>query len=92
MLLDSFLWSTVGIRRYCPLAVLADDEIDHLIKTVDADGSGEISIEEFETFLHDSPGYREEVSHFRIISVVFDKTNVASAPFFLYFSSGHAMQ
>lgn len=49
------------IRRYCTIDILDDIDIALLIKVVDADGSGEISIEEFELFLHDSPGYRKEL-------------------------------
>jgi Ca2+-binding EF-hand superfamily protein len=49
------------IRRYCNDELLSDHDIEQLLAVIDADGSGEISIEEFELFLHDSPGYREEV-------------------------------
>jgi hypothetical protein len=48
------------IRRYCMPSLLSDHDIASLRAAVDADGSGEISIEEFEIFLHAGGGYKAE--------------------------------
>eukprot|EP01043_Picozoa_sp_COSAG02_P035779 COSAG02_NODE_2583_length_8481_cov_22.509902_2_plen_1657_part_00 len=59
------------IRRYCNEDLLSDHDITQLLAVIDADGSGEISIEEFENFLHDSPGYTEEVNAAGLIQANF---------------------
>jgi Ca2+-binding EF-hand superfamily protein len=59
------------IRRFCNEDLLSDHDISQLLAIIDADGSGEISIEEFEDFLHDSPGYREEVNAVAMIQATF---------------------
>lgn len=59
------------IRRYCSEDLLSDHDITQLLAVIDADGSGEISIEEFESFLHDSPGYNDEVNAAGLIQANF---------------------
>jgi hypothetical protein len=50
------------VRRYCKVDVLSDHDIHQLLAIVDADHSGEISIEEFEVFLHEAAGFDREVA------------------------------